>query len=168
MSDSVPAIDEKDIIDAPPIADLKPSEQEMAPLRITPDKPEIVTLSREAANVLVGSDEHLRAIPDTNRTIILIPKKPGATYFKALDANGNTIMQRHVIIGAAKSEYIRIRRACANGEDGCKQYSLFYCPDACHEVEVMQDEKNLGADQPAPTETSNVPAGSPNDEPVTE
>ena len=82
-------------------------------------------------------------------------------------------MQRHVIIGAAKSEYIRIRRACANGEDGCKQYSLYYCPDACHEVDVPQDTK-AGKDEAAPKETSNVPAttepttGSPNDEPTTE
>lgn len=148
----IEAIDEKAVIDAPPIDGLKASEQELAPLMITPDKPEIVTLDRDAVNVIVGSDEQLRAVPDTNKSIILIPKKPGATYFKALDADGKVIMQRHVIIGAAKSEYVRIRRACANGAEGCQQYSLFYCPDTCHEVNVIQEKKEAAA---APKETVN-------------
>ncbi len=153
----IEAIDEKSVIDAPPIEGLKASDQELAPLMITPDKPEIVTLDRDAVNVIVGSDEQLRAVPDTNKSIILIPKKPGATYFKALDADGKVIMQRHVIIGAPKSEYVRIRRACANGTTGCQQYSLFYCPDTCHEVNVIQEKKE-SAEAPKETvsESTNV------------
>ncbi len=115
---------------------------ELAPLRISPDKPEIVQLDRDAVNVLVGSDETLRAVPDTNRTIVLIPKKPGATYFKAIDAEGKIIMQRHVIVGAPEkgNKYLRVRRACANDDTNCKQYSVYYCPDMCHEVNVVQGE----------------------------
>lgn len=115
---------------------------ELPPLRISPDKPEVIQLDRDAINVLVGSDETLRAVPDTNRTIVLIPKKPGATYFKAIDADGKIIMQRHVIVGAPEkgNKYLRIRRACANDDTNCKQYSVYYCPDMCHEVNVVQGE----------------------------
>lgn len=172
MSNHIPAIDETDIIETPALDDTTAETgdaPEIAPLRISPDKPEIIELERSAVNVMVGSDENLRAVPDTNRTIILIPKKPGATYFKALDENGKIIMQRHVIIGAPKNEYVRIRRACVNGEEGCKQYSLYYCPDSCHEVDVIQDQKALKTET-APKETvstSNAQPG-PNDEPVNE
>ena len=157
MDAQIPAIDEKEIIDTPPIEGLEntPADApEVPPLKISPDKPEIVELDRPAVNVLVGNEENLRAVPDTNRTIILVPKKPGATYFKALDADGKVIMQRHVIIGAAKNEYVRIRRACINGQEGCKEYSLYYCPDACHEVNVIQDQKAAAANSAAPKETS--------------
>lgn len=114
---------------------------EMEPLRISPDQPTIVTLDRDAINIMVGSNRNLRVVPDTNRTIVLIPKEPGSTYFRAFDADGKIIMQRHVIVGAPKSNYIRIRRACVNGSDkGCREYSVYYCPDMCHEVSVMQGE----------------------------
>jgi hypothetical protein len=122
---------------------------ELPPLRISPDKPEVIQLERDAVNVLVGSDETLRAVPDTNRTIVLIPKKPGATYFKAIDADGKIIMQRHVIVGAPEkgNKYLRIRRACANDDTNCKQYSVYYCPDMCHEVNVVQGEATANKSQ---------------------
>lgn len=114
--------------------------EEAPPLRISSDKPEVIKLDRDAVNVLVGSDETLRAVPDTNRTIVLIPKKPGATYFRAIDADGKVIMQRHVIVGSTEknSKYIRIRRACAGDDTKCKEFSVYYCPDMCHEVNVVQ------------------------------
>ena len=172
MDPQIPAISETEIIDVPEL-ELTPAEgvdaTEMTPLRISPDKPEIVQLDRSAVNILVGNDENLRAVPDTNRTIILIPKKPGATYFKAIDADGKVIMQRHVIVGAAKNEYVRIRRACINGEDGCKQYSMYYCPDSCHEVDLIQDTK-AASDNAAPDKTTspNSVETTNTDEPVTE
>ena len=103
----------------------------------------MIQLDRDAVNVMVGSEETLRAVPDTNRTIVLIPKKPGATFFKAIDADGKVIMQRHVIVGAVErsSKYLRIRRACAEDDKGCQQFSMYYCPDACHEVSVIQGDK---------------------------
>lgn len=133
---AIPA--EPESADAPVASDAT----ELSPLRISPDKPEIIQLDRDAINVLVGSDETLRAVPDTNRTIVLIPKKPGATYFKAIDADGKIIMQRHVIVGAPEkgNKYLRIRRSCAGDDTNCKQYSVYYCPDMCHEVNVVQGE----------------------------
>ncbi|MDY0028907.1 MAG: pilus assembly protein N-terminal domain-containing protein [Pseudobdellovibrionaceae bacterium] len=175
MEPEIPALNEAEIIDTPAIEELdKPSSateaEELAPLRISPDKPEIVELDRGAVNVIVGSEENLRAVPDTNRTIILIPKKPGATYFKAMDEEGKVIMQRHVIIGGPKNEYIRIRRACVNGTEGCKEFSMYYCPDSCHEVGVVQDKKAAEKDDSAPKDTVSPTTNiSPNsEEPVVE
>jgi hypothetical protein len=125
---------------------------EEAPLRISSDKPEVIKLDRDAVNVLVGSDETLRAVPDTNRTIVLIPKKPGATYFRAIDAEGKVIMQRHVIVGAVEkgNNYIRIRRACAGDDAKCKEFSVYYCPDMCHEVNVVQGDSSNSSTNRAP------------------
>lgn len=142
-SDELIGANELPAIPAEPVdAPLASDATELPPLRISPDKPEIIQLDRDAINVLVGSDETLRAVPDTNRTIVLIPKKPGATYFKAIDAEGKIIMQRHVIVGAPEkgNKYLRIRRACAGDDTNCKQYSVYYCPDMCHEVNVVQGE----------------------------
>jgi Flp pilus assembly secretin CpaC len=127
-------------------------------MKITLDKAEIIQLDRDVVNVIVGSDKNLRVVPDTNRTLVLIPKQPGSTYFKALDNEGHVIMQRHVIIGSPKSEYIRIRRACVNGADGCRQYSVYYCPDMCHEVSVSQDEKKSSPAVPADAPSYRSPA----------
>lgn len=141
-------VKETDLVNAPVMPDIPSATLpatsadavEDVPLRISSDKPEIIKLDRDAVNVLVGSDETLRAVPDTNRTIVLIPKKPGATYFKAIDADGKVIMQRHVIVGAVEkgNKYIRIRRACAADDARCKEFSVYYCPDMCHEVNVVQ------------------------------
>jgi hypothetical protein len=138
----IPPISEKDLEGAEGVtiaASVIGEAAEDLPLKITPDKPEIVHLTRDVVNVIVGSEEHLRVVPDTNRTLIIIPKKPGATFFKALDNDGNVIMQRHVIIAAPQKKYIRIRRACADGDASCKGFSVYYCPDMCHEVSVVQD-----------------------------
>ena len=58
-------------------------------------------------------------------------------------------MQRHVIVGAPEkgNKYLRIRRACANDDTNCKQYSVYYCPDMCHEVNVVQGEATANKSQ---------------------
>ncbi len=149
--DNIDAINQselEDLEELPPIAEDSP---EIEPLRVSLDKPEIIRLDRDAVNVIVGSNENLRVVPDTNRNLVLIAKKPGSTYFRALDADGKVIMQRHVIIGSPNKNYIRIRRACANGTPGCKQYSVYYCPDMCHEVNVVQDASGPAAAIPEET-----------------
>jgi len=151
----IETIDEAELEDAEPLPEPEVQDsQEIEPLRVTLDKPEIIRLDRDAVNVIVGSNENLRVVPDTNKTLLLIAKKPGSTYFRALDADGKVIMQRHVLIRSPSKNYIRIRRACANGQQGCKQYSVYYCPDMCHEVNVVQDAS--GPSAPVPEET---PAG---------
>ncbi len=144
----VPSLRDRELSAVSPVKTDDGNAAEITPLRISPDKPEVIQLDREAVNILVGSEQHLRVVPDTNRTIVLIPKQPGSTYFKALDAEGKVIMQRHVIIGAPKSNYIRIRRACANGDKDCKPYSIYYCPDMCHEVSVAGSEGRASPSAP--------------------
>ncbi len=152
----MPKVTGADLKDAPELPALPADAKEEAPLHISPDKPEIIHLDRDAVNVLVGSEETLRAVPDTNRTLILIPKKPGATFVKVTDADGKIILQRHVIVGVPEgaSKYIRIRRACANDDKNCKQFSVYYCPDMCHEVNVVQGDS-------ASSQTTNAPADAP-------
>lgn len=166
----VPPVSEAELKDAPVVNELPAAEApEEAPLRISPDKPEVLHLNGDVVSVLVGSEDTLRAVPDTNRSIILIPKKPGATYFKALDGDGKVIAQRHVIIGAPvnKSKYIRIRRACVNGAEGCREYSVYYCPDMCHEVNVVQDEKKL-INKETPNDVASSPSPETEDNPNSE
>lgn len=151
---NIDTVDENDLEDLEPLPPVAEDSAEIEPLRISLDKPEIVRLDRDAVNVIVGSNENLRVVPDTNKNLVLIAKKPGSTYFRALDVDGKVIMQRHVIIGSPNKNYIRIRRACANGMPGCKQYSVYYCPDMCHEVNVVQD--TAGPPAVIPEET---PAG---------
>lgn len=108
-------------------------------LRLTPDKIEVVRLDADGVNVIVGNSAHLLAVMETSRQVLLVPRAPGATHFQVLDANGNTVMERSVIVAAPKQDYIRVRRACANKDDGqCLEYSVFYCPDMCHAVNVTQ------------------------------
>lgn len=152
----IDSIDESDLQDLEPLPPIAPDANEIEPLKISLDKPEIVRLDRDAVNVIVGSNENLRVVPDTNRNLVLIAKKPGSTYFRALDVDGKVIMQRHVLIGSPSKNYIRIRRACANGTEGCKQYSVYYCPDMCHEVNVVQDAS--GPVAAIPQETPSGPS----------
>ncbi len=152
--DIVPSLRDKELSAVSPVNSEDGNAAEITPLRISPDKPEVIQLDREAVNILVGSEQHLRVVPDTNRTIVLIPKQPGSTYFKALDAEGKVIMQRHVIIGAPKSNYIRIRRACPTGDSDCKPYSIYYCPDMCHEVSVAGQK--TGSSPIAPDQAPSV------------
>lgn len=157
---NIDSVDESDLQDVQELEALPPVAEDSAeiePLRISLDKPEIIRLDRDAVNVIVGSNENLRVVPDTNKNLVLIAKKPGSTYFRALDIDGKVIMQRHVIIGSPAKNYIRIRRACANGTQGCKQYSVYYCPDMCHEVNVVQDASGPAAS--IPTETPTGPSG---------
>lgn len=166
----MPKVSEEDLKDAPELPALATDKEEETPLRISPDKPEVIHLDQDAVNILVGSEETLRAVPDTNRTIILIPKKPGATYVKVTDADGKIIMQRHVIVGAPEksNKYLRIRRACANDDKSCKEFSIYYCPDMCHEVSVVQGEAAMtqGTGTPSDAPSSPQPEDNPNSENV--
>lgn len=105
-----------------------------APLRLTPDRSEIVRLDSKIGSVIVGNPAHLNILPESASTLIVVPRAPGASFFTILDENGEVIMQRHVIVAAAKEKYVRIRRSCAGGE--CQPTSVYYCPDMCHEIQV--------------------------------
>lgn len=104
------------------------------PIRLTPDKSDILKLDQDAATIIVGNPNHLSILADNARTLILVGRAPGATHFTALDAKGNIIMQRHVIVASPKEKYVRIRRSCNADVKGCKETQVYYCPDMCHEI----------------------------------
>lgn len=120
-------------------------------LSLTPDKSEIVRLDREAATVIVGNPAHLSILAENTKTLVLVPKMPGATYFTVLDRQSQVIMQRHVLVGKADKQYVRIRKSCAGSKDkNCQTTQVYYCPDMCHEI-IMNagSEDNAGASQEA-------------------
>ena len=108
------------------------------PLRLTPDKPAVVNLNKPATNIVVPNKDHAVIRPDTRRTLIIQPRQPGATFFRALDKKGNIIMQRHIFVGAPKQDYVRIHRSCGAEASGCKKESTYYCPGRCYTINVEQ------------------------------
>lgn len=111
------------------------------PVRLTPDKSELIRLDRKASTVLVGAPAHLNILPEGPNTLVLIPRAPGATYFTVLDEENKVIMQRHVIVASPKEKYVRIRKSCASSK-GCQPTQVYYCPDMCHEI-ILNDNQGI-------------------------
>ncbi len=105
-------------------------------LRLTPDKTEMVKLDADAQSVIIGNPDHASVLMENPRLLLVVPRKPGATYFSVLDKDGEIVMQRHVVVAAPKEKYVRIRRSCANAsrQGNCEPVTVYYCPDMCHEV----------------------------------
>lgn len=105
-------------------------------IRITPDKTKIVRLKEDAASVIVTNPAHVSVLLDSPRLLVVMPRVPGSTSFTVLNAKGQIILERTVIVsGLAKQKYVRIRRMCDNGgTGGCVPTAYFYCPDGCYEV----------------------------------
>lgn len=103
-------------------------------LRLSQDKSEMIKLDKEAASVIVGNPNHISVLLDTPDTLIVVPRANGASHFSVIGKDGTTVMQRHVIVGAAKDQYVRIRRSCNGASQGCEPTSVYFCPDMCHEV----------------------------------
>lgn len=119
----------------------KPAGEDTHPmLSITSDKSELVRLDSDAASIVVGNPDHLGVLMDNRRLLILVPRAPGATYMTVLNSAGEVIMQRHVIVGTPKADYIRIRRSCA-GQKNCQETSVYYCPGMCHPVGIVGEAK---------------------------
>ena len=104
-------------------------------LRLTQDKSEMVKLDKPAASVVVGNPNHVSVLLDTPDTLVVVPRALGASHFSVVAEDGSIIMQRHVIVGAAKEQYVRIRRSCGPRDRGCEPTSVYFCPDTCHEVQ---------------------------------
>lgn len=123
-----------DVMDMPTMTDTQVESMTHPILRITPDKSEMVKLQQEAASVIVGNPNHLSVLLDTPNTLVVVPRAEGASHFTVLGKDGSVLMQRHVIVGAAKENYVRIRRSCSPSDRGCQPTSVYFCPDMCHEV----------------------------------
>lgn len=110
------------------------------PVKLTPDKSELIHLDKAASSIIVGNPLHLSVVMDNTKLLILVPKEPGATHMTILDAEGNIIMQRHVLVASPQKKYVRIRRSCA-GDSSCEETSVYYCPGICHKVLLNTDTK---------------------------
>lgn len=138
------------------------------PLKLTPDKSELIRLEKSAGSIIIGNPNHLSILADTSKTLVAIPKAPGATHFTILDKSGNLLMQRHVIVASPKKKYMRVRRSCAGSDnDECQQTSVFYCPDMCHEIMIGSaestdsssgDDDDPNAPQSSENEVTSPPA----------
>ena len=137
------------------------------PVKITPDKSELIRLDREAATIIVGNPAHLSVLAESTKTLVLVPRTPGATHFTVLDKDGNVVMQRHAIVASPKKEYVRIRRTCTGTEiEGCSETSVFYCPGMCHEIAIAEPSADSPTAAPAAAAESAsdlTPAAQPGD-----
>ena len=162
---SIPQASAQDFIGVRPNIEQSAKNNTHAPLNLTPDKSELLRLDRDAISVVIGNPAHINVLLDTPRVVVVVPRQPGATHFTILDQNGDVIMQRHAIVAPPSEDYVRVRRSCANAAEGenCHDTSVYYCPDTCHEIQVMQPEGESSspstADIPAATPAGPTPTG---------
>lgn len=111
------------------------------PIKLTPDKSELLRLDEPAGSIIIGNPNHLSILADTSQLLVLIPRAPGAAHFTILDRDGNVMMQRHAIVGSPQEKYIRVRNSCAGtGDDNCQPTQVYYCPDMCHSIAIATSE----------------------------
>lgn len=114
-------------------------------LRLTPDRTEILRLDQDAASVVVTNPAHAQVMMETPRLLLVMPRTPGSTSLFVLNADGETILERDIIVSANAAPYVRIRKSCSGNSGECAANAYYYCPDGCYEVSTV------------PTESSEVP-----------
>ncbi len=150
----MPSISSEEVIDAEVGFEIDATHP---PIRVTPDKAEMVRLERDATTVIVGNPVHASVMVENKNLLVIVPKRPGATYFTVMDSNKQIIMQRHIIVAAPKEKYIRLHRNCntpaMSGEaqydlGECYWMSVYYCPEGeqCHEIYFHEEEGGEGGD----------------------
>lgn len=127
------------------------------PLKLTPDKSELIKLDKKAGSIIVGNPNHLNVMADSATTLVLSPQLPGATYLTVLDTEGKVIMQRHVIVASPKEQYVRVRRSCAGGGKDCQETQVYFCPDMCHEIGIAQEAKSAENAPVTDQEATSIP-----------
>ena len=138
------------------------NEETHPPLRLTPDRSEIITLDENVDRVIIGSDVNINVLLDSSRRIIVVPRAPGATHFTLLGQGGRVIMQRYAIVANPKEKYIRIRETCMEDTE-CEPVRMYYCPGMCHEISIQgpSSGNSSGASSLTGEGTAPVPAGGP-------
>lgn len=135
------------------------SDSTHPPLRMTPDKSELIYLDKDAGSIIVGNPVHLSILADSSKTLVAIPRLPGATYFTVLDGKGEVLMQRHVIVASPKDNYIRIKRTCNTDVENCQSTSVFYCPDMCHPILMGGEEDSKSSSTTSASQDSERSSG---------
>lgn len=104
-------------------------------LRLTPDRTEVIRLDQDAASVVVTNPAHAQVMMETPRLLLVMPRTPGSTSLFVLNADGQAILERDIIVSAASRPYVRIRRSCTGSS--CQPDAYYYCPDGCYEVSTV-------------------------------
>ena len=132
--DLMPAMQQKDI-----------SVKANAPtINLSMDRSELLRLEKNAGSIIVGNPTHASVLMDTPQLLVIVPKAPGATHFTVLDADGEVMLQRHVIVAAPQENYIRVRSSyCGEDADECVKTQSYFCENEgmCHEIAVVKEEK---------------------------
>ena len=113
-------------------------------IHLTPDRTEVIRLQEDASSVVVTNPAHASVVLDTPRLLVVMPRQPGATSFFVLNQAGEKILERDVVVSTAPNQYVRIRRACADGQQ-CPADAFYYCPDGCYEVTTVPPTGSINA-----------------------
>lgn len=125
-------------------------------IQLSPDDSELVKLDRDAGLVVVGNPEHANVIADSTRTLVIIPRKPGATYFTVMGTDGSIVMRRLIIVAGPEEHYVRVKNTCrSGGGQSCTENNVYYCPDTCHKIII-------GAEEKVTIDSKDVPGGAQN------
>lgn len=113
-------------------------------IRLTPDRTHVLRLDQDAASVVVTNPAHATIALDSPRLLVIMPRMPGATSFTVLNAKGETVMTRDIIVSGAARQYVRVRKSCTTDDPTCVSNSYFYCPDGCYEVNPVAPSEGAG------------------------
>lgn len=132
-----------------------------APINLSPDGPAVIQLDSDAASVIVGNPAQASAVLENPRLIMVVPQQPGTTKIIALDRNGKTLLNRRILVGGSRSNFIRVNKMCnqASGAN-CRNVAMYYCPDRCYETTVVQpgsETVNPSGDNATAVENASVP-----------
>ncbi len=131
-------------------------------LRLVPGKSQTISLSRDAASVIVSNPTNASVFLDNSRLLVVVPRAPGATGFTVLDREGKEILNQQIVVDQADDPtYVRVTRICGAAMAGslsnnCIPSSLYFCPDNCVPVSVPLADP--GAVNPVIPPVSSMPS----------
>lgn len=111
-------------------------------IRVSPSESKTVSLSRDAASVIVANPMHATVFLDSPRMLVIMPRAPGATEITVLDDQGEVVLNKGILVSGAGDNHVRVRRICdAVSDNGtkqdCERDTIYYCPDGnCEKVVV--------------------------------
>jgi len=137
-------------------ASLEETADTHPPIKLTPDKSELIRLNAKAGSVIIGNPDHVSILAENAKTLVLVPGVPGATHITILDQQANILMRRHVIIAQPKERYVRIRKPCRGEDETCEPTRVYFCPDMCHEINMPMGKENAAIDEGASGTSSGI------------
>lgn len=121
-------------LDVPSLHPAADAVQEKDTIYLVPGKSKVINLERDGSSVIVVDTRFVNVFLDSPRTAVLVPRVTGATEFSVLDASGNIILNKTVMVSSETDKrYVRIHRICGTAAD-CRQQTLYYCEDNCVDV----------------------------------